>query len=258
MKKCRVGEEGRECCVCGVYKVWEEYNKNIRGVGGYDGRCRECTRKWRDSDEYRGAGRERARRDYADPEKKAKQQERMRGYYSRPDVVDRMGSEEWRFRCRERQRKWRAEMGPEERERMRRRNRERQMKYMEDPVKRLSSRMSSSIRIRLKAKGLLKGGRHWEDLVGYTVDELKVRLEGLWEKGMSWENYGEWHVDHVIPVAAHGFKGVKDVGFRKCWGLENLAPRWATTETARRYGSESEGNIEKGAKMPDLVVCSEK
>ena len=38
------------------------------------------------------------------------------------------------------------------------------------------------------------------ELVGCTIDELKQHLESKFKKGMSWNNYGKWHVDHVVPV----------------------------------------------------------
>jgi hypothetical protein len=45
---------------------------------------------------------------------------------------------------------------------------------------------------------------------------------------MTWENYGEWHVDHIVPVSAHNFETTEDIDFKKCWDLSNLQPLWAT------------------------------
>ena len=108
MTKRRMDEGGRECCVCGEYKPWDEYNKNKNGQGGRDNRCRECMRAFRTTDESRKANRERQQRDYADPEKKAKQVERMRAYYAKPGVMLRMRSEEWRYKNRLRAKAWRG------------------------------------------------------------------------------------------------------------------------------------------------------
>jgi len=44
--------------------------------------------------------------------------------------------------------------------------------------------------------------------------------------GMSWENYGEWHIDHRVPIAAFKFSSPLDPGFRACWRLTNLRPLW--------------------------------
>lgn len=51
-------------------------------------------------------------------------------------------------------------------------------------------------------RGGNKNGRKWNDLVGYSTDELLTHLEKQFKPGMSWDNYGEWHVDHIIPRAA--------------------------------------------------------
>ena len=68
--------------------------------------------------------------------------------------------------------------------------------------------------------------RKWRELTGYDIEDLLVRLQGQFQPGMSWENYGEWHIDHIKPVAA--FKYHKpDKAFRECWALDNLQPLWA-------------------------------
>lgn len=74
-----------------------------------------------------------------------------------------------------------------------------------------------------------KAGRHWESLVGYTVDQLQRHLEKQFKTGMDWENYGKygWHIDHIIPIAAFNFNNADDLDFKRCWDLKNLQPLWA-------------------------------
>ena len=88
---------------------------------------------------------------------------------------------------------------------------------------RLEGAMRSSISNGLKGK---KNGRHWETLAGYTIKELMDHLEKLFQQGMTWANYGEWHLDHIIPRAAFYYSDVDDIDFKRCWGLENLQPLW--------------------------------
>lgn len=71
-----------------------------------------------------------------------------------------------------------------------------------------------------------KAGYHWELLVGFTVDKLKIHLEKKFKNGMSWDNYGLWHIDHKIPMVAFNFSCPEDFDFRRYWSLKNLQPLW--------------------------------
>jgi len=32
------------------------------------------------------------------------------------------------------------------------------------------------------------------EILGYSAEELKIHLESLFKEGMTWDNYGEWHI----------------------------------------------------------------
>lgn len=93
------------------------------------------------------------------------------------------------------------------------------------PTQRLRSYFGAAIAHALKGSG--KGGKGWQQLVGYTATDLKRHLERQFIKGMSWDNYGEWHVDHIIPVASFTFTTPDDPDFKACWALTNLRPLWS-------------------------------
>lgn len=84
-----------------------------------------------------------------------------------------------------------------------------------------------------------KNHRSWQSLVGYTVEELKKHLERQFVGGMSWMNYGKWHIDHIRPIASFDFSTPEDADFKICWSLENLQPLWA------------KDNISKGTRVRD-------
>ena len=86
--------------------------------------------------------------------------------------------------------------------------------------------MSSSIYCALKDK---KAGRSWELFVGYTLADLMHHLQSLFVDGMSWNNYGEWHIDHVKPRCLFSVEEVKE-----CWSLSNLQPLWAVDNMSKR------------------------
>lgn len=57
---------------------------------------------------------------------------------------------------------------------------------------------------------------------------------------MSWENYGEWHIDHIKPVSLFD----KTTTAKISCALTNLQPLWATTREIE--GIIYEGNLNKG------------
>ena len=69
-----------------------------------------------------------------------------------------------------------------------------------------------------------KNGRHWEDLVGYTTDDLIKRLLKTMPSGYDWDDLlrGKLHIDHIIPISAFNFTDTRHIDFKRCWALNNL------------------------------------
>ena len=38
------------------------------------------------------------------------------------------------------------------------------------------------------------------EYLGCNIETFKQHIEQELTEGMSWENYGEWHIDHKIPL----------------------------------------------------------
>ena len=72
-----------------------------------------------------------------------------------------------------------------------------------------------------------KGGKSTFSFLPYTVDDLIKHLKSKFKDGMSWKNYGKWHIDHIKPDCSFDYKSVEDEEFQKCWALDNLQPLWA-------------------------------
>ena len=66
--------------------------------------------------------------------------------------------------------------------------------------------------------------RHWEGLVGYSIEKLKKHIEKQFQEGMSWENYGKWHIDHIIPIS----KATCEQDVFALYHFTNLRPMWAS------------------------------
>jgi hypothetical protein len=72
-------------------------------------------------------------------------------------------------------------------------------------------------------------------LLGCTVKECIAHLEAQFQPGMTWENYGAWHVDHIKPISS--FNILDPEQQRICFNYTNLQPLWG------------EDNLAKGARF---------
>ena len=86
--------------------------------------------------------------------------------------------------------------------------------------------ISNSIRQSIKFNNLVKD-KPWCKLVNFTLQDLMEHLEKQFVDGMTWENYGSWHIDHIKPVSSFNFQTIDDQQFKECWSLTNLQPLWA-------------------------------
>jgi len=81
-----------------------------------------------------------------------------------------------------------------------------------------------------------KRSKKTQDILGYTITELKRHLEKQFLSGMSWDNYGYygWHIDHIKPIAAFNYTSIHDSEFKECWALDNLRPLWAKDNISKQ------------------------
>ncbi len=92
-------------------------------------------------------------------------------------------------------------------------------------------RIKTDINFKLKKihrnilKRILKYKKHesTSDLLGYTSIELKECIESKFKTGMTWENYGEWEIDHIIPIS---FFDLETTHPSVVNSLDNLQPLW--------------------------------
>jgi hypothetical protein len=59
--------------------------------------------------------------------------------------------------------------------------------------------------------------------LGYNGDDFRQHLAAQFLPGMSWSNYGEWHIDHIKPRSTFCLPGE----IVACFALSNLRPLWA-------------------------------
>jgi hypothetical protein len=93
-----------------------------------------------------------------------------------------------------------------------------------NPRQYLSELLRGRVRDRLKNYSK-NNKKHTLEYVGCTIDVLREYLQKLFKHGMTWENQGEWHIDHIRPCAS--FNMDNEIERHMCFHYTNLQPLWA-------------------------------
>ena len=96
------------------------------------------------------------------------------------------------------------------------------MKLKKDPIFRLQKNLRR--RLNLALKGIFKEETTMK-LIGCNLIELKTHLQNRFKEGMSWENYGKWHIDHIKPMSSFNLKNAENQ--KLAMHYTNLQPLWA-------------------------------
>jgi len=188
----------KQCTKCKETKELTEFNKDRDKKDGYCTQCRACKTEYKRRNkkrideknaQYRIENREKMR-----AANRKWKEERAAAHYAKPEV-------------KEHYRKYRRDW-------MRNRRKE-------DPAFKLQGVVSRAVWGALN--GREKSSRTF-DALPYTPEQLKEHLESQFEDWMSWDNYGEWEVDHIYPQSLLPYDSLDHPNFQRCWALENLQP----------------------------------
>ena len=63
--------------------------------------------------------------------------------------------------------------------------------------------------------------------MGVSYNEFKVYIENQFLEGMTWDNHGEWHLDHKRPISwAKSEDEIYELNhysnFQPLWSIDNL------------------------------------
>lgn len=76
----------------------------------------------------------------------------------------------------------------------------------------------------LKTQSVARRNNRTVPLLGCSLSFLCAHLEQRFRPGMSWDNYGEWEIDHIRPCALFNLRRAAER--RACFHWSNLQPLW--------------------------------
>ena len=93
---------------------------------------------------------------------------------------------------------------------------------MKDPGYRIARNLRNRLWYALEGRA---ASQQTLQLLGCSIADLKQHLQQQFSEGMSWENYGDWHVDHIRPCASFDLTDPAQQAI--CLHFSNLQPLWA-------------------------------
>ena len=232
----------KRCFRCKELLAVDNFTKSKQNKDGLRSDCRFCKRKesakWREKNpsygvEYRKENSEEliasGRKYYQDNKKELAIKKKI--YVKKNKKREDARKKAWYENNKERILKRKGERYRENREEIIKR----EYRYIRNSVQ---ARLRHGLRGRFKKalKGKYKIGSAVRDL-GCSIGELKIYLELKFQNDMTWDNYGKWHIDHIMPLASFDLTDRDQV--KKACHYKNLQPLWA------------EDNLKKGAKLPN-------
>lgn len=191
------------CSSCKVEKSLCNFSNSKNGYLGVQSYCKDCA--------------------------KAKKKE----YYLRNSEKEKEYAKNWYRENKTRSinisRKYQKENSDRIRRNKRRRAKERRK---EDPRYRAERRVRHRVWKAINRFGAKKKSSTF-NIVGCSQWYLFKHIEDQFLEGMSWDNYGEWHIDHIVPLAS----AEKEDDIIRLCHYTNLQPLWA------------KDNLRKGAKV---------
>jgi len=108
-----------------------------------------------------------------------------------------------------------------------------------DPVLRLRVNIGVALSNAMRNAGSKKQCSVME-YCGCSRDFLIEHLKSQFKGRMTIENYGKWHIDHIVPQSA--FDHTDPAEIKRCWNWQNLRPMWAKANK-RKNATITDGQV---------------
>ena len=195
----------KKCSKCKIEKELIDFNKNKSHKDGCQNHCKICIKEYKIQNKE--INKEYKKQYYLKNKEKNKERdnERSKQYYLKNKEIikkkNQIKTKQYYLNnsdtINENYRKWYIE------------NKEKRIQYilqyqkkrrLNDNLFRLKCNIITSIGKSFRRKGYSKKSRTHQ-ILGCTFEDFKEHLEKQFIEGMSWDNIGKWHLDHIYPVS---------------------------------------------------------
>ena len=187
--------EKKHCPTCDSWKSLDMYNKQSSSWDNLARMCRECFTKYKRE--------KRKTKKYIDNEREYKEKYRDSGRRA--------------YMCSLRYERKKVELNKKQVAYNKKR-------YHTDPYFKLKVTLRNRVGKVLRNNKIKKCHKTM-DLIGESPAFVMKYLESKFKEGMSWNNHGEWHIDHIRPCCSFNLRNIEEQ--KKCFHYTNLQPLWA-------------------------------
>lgn len=184
------------CSKCKVEKELTEFGKRKATKDGLQYKCKSCEKEYREQN-------------------KESIKEYKKEWYQRNKEIVNERTKEWYKQNKEYEKEYRKQN-------KKRRNERKRERRKTDSLYKMKVNLRTRTYQAFKNKGYSKNTKT-QEMLGVSWEVCKAHIERQFTKGMSWDNYGEWHIDHIIPLASAD----TEQRIKELCHYTNLQPLWS-------------------------------
>jgi len=227
----------KKCTKCKVEKEFNCFHKKTDSVDGLASYCKECKKEI--SNKY-----------YKDNKEKFKEISNKYKKNNKEKIKQR--NKEYRTNNKEYNKEYfkkyyknNTQIIKNKTKEYKKNNKEKTNKYLitrrkTDPLFKMQCYLRSRTSMAFKSKGYTKNTKT-QEMLGIHWEVCKVHVEQQFIEGMDWENYGDWHIDHIVPLSCADTE--EELKF--LCHYTNLQPLWAVDNLAKSNTYIKEINYSK-------------
>lgn len=206
------------CVSCNKEKAFIDFSNNNASPDGKHSYCKECSsqknKEWREKNqEKRKESLKKCKSANAD---KIREYKRKR----KPTEKEKEGKKRWTEENAEKLKEYQKHYKKKNQKRL---SELEQKRKQSDPVYRIICNIRSRVSDLCKSMSEERNVSTTKS-IGLNRDDFRKYIESKFQEGMTWQNYGDWHIDHIKPLST----ATTEEEVMELNHYTNLQPLWAT------------------------------